>query len=465
MGVVVVLITVVVTGIDHATGERPVAAEEAQLGRAANHEDLWIVLWTSRHEDGGGDSSPFHGPRSLRSAAMRRAAPRRSALRSPRSGAVLRKVLLALVGLALIFETVPRWFSIPGLTRIELNPPYLDSAEDRAFAPHPYLLYAPKPNYGRRADPASPGARSFEHGPLGFRAPEVTLTKPEDTLRIACVGGSSTYGTGPSRDETTWPARLGAALAAGPTGAVEVLNAGVPAWTSFECLTGLAFRVLPMQPDVVLFYLSTNDAESALWPDPVADNVHYRRVWPTFRPSPLESTLERSVLYLVWRRYFTDHLQQRADLGFQSKRLPEGSAGERLARYEAPAVEGPLPDQGFDNFRRNLHSMVAMTRAHGARPVLLTQAIWSDDPDSNRLLDGALRLRAHRRMTDVVRTVAAETGAPLIEVAEHMEAAARAEVDATGSQQIFSANVHLTDAGAGRLADLLALELARLGLL
>ena len=396
---------------------------------------------------------------------MRRAAPRRSALRSPQSGAVLRKVLLSLAGLLLIFETVPRWFSIPGLTRAELSPPYLDSTADRAFAPHPYLLYTPKPGYRRSADPGSPGARTFEHGPLGFRAPEVTRAKPQGARRIACVGGSSTYGTGPSTDAATWPARLGAILAEGPAGAVEVLNAGVPAWTSFECLTGLAFRVLPMQPDVVLFYLSTNDAESALWPDPVADNAHYRRVWPTFRPSPLEGTLERSVVYLTWRRYFTDHLQQRADLGFQSKRLPEGRDGERLARYEAPEVEGPLPDQGFDNFRRNLLSMIAMTRAHGAQPVLMTQAIWSEDPGSNRLLDGELRLRAHGRMTDVVRTVAAETGAPLIEAAAHMEAAARAETDATGSQQIFSANVHLTDEGAQRFADFLALELGRLGLL
>ena len=78
------------------------------------------------------------------------------------------------------------------------------------------------------------------------------------------MGGSSTYGTGPSSDEATWPAQLGARLAEGSGGATEVRNAGVPAWTSFECLTGLAFRVLPMGPDLVLFYLATNDAEMRL---------------------------------------------------------------------------------------------------------------------------------------------------------------------------------------------------------
>lgn len=396
---------------------------------------------------------------------MRRAAARRSARLSPRDGAILRKVLLVLAGVLVILETVPRWVSIPGLTAAELRPPYLESTADRAFAPHPYLLYSPKPDYARAADPGSSVARSFHHGPLGFRAPEVARSRPEGTLRIACVGGSSTYGTGPSSDEATWPAQLGARLAEGSGGASEVLNAGVPAWTSFECLTGLAFRVLPMGPDLVLFYLATNDAESALWPDPVADNVHYRQVWPTFRPSPLEPALERSVLYLAWRRYATDYLSQRADLGFQSKRLPAGPDGERLAQYRAPERKGPLPEQGFENFRRNLVSMVALTRAHGARPVLLTQAIWSEDPTSDSLLDGEVRLRAHRRMTGIVRDVAAGALVPLIETAEHLEAAARAEVEATGAQSIFSANVHLTDGGAQRLASFVASELSRLGLL
>lgn len=396
---------------------------------------------------------------------MRRAAARRSARLSPRNGAILRKVLLVLAGALVILETVPRWVSIPGLTADELRPPYLESTADRAFAPHPYLLYSPKPNYARAADPGSSVARSFHHGPLGFRAPEVARSRPDGTLRIACVGGSSTYGTGPSSDEATWPAQLGARLAEGSGGAAEVLNAGVPAWTSFECLTGLAFRVLPMGPDLVLFYLATNDAESALWPDPVADNVHYRQVWPTFRPSPLEPALERSILYLAWRRYATDYLSQRADLGYQSKRLPPGPDGERLEQYRAPERKGPLPEQGFENFRRNLVSMVALTRAHGACPVLLTQAIWSEDPTSDSLLDGKVRLRAHRRMTGIVRDVAAGAQVPLIETAEHLEAAARAEVEATGAQSIFSANVHLTDGGAQRLASFVASELSRLGLL
>ena len=377
MGVIVILVAIVIAGVHDATWERPVPAEEAEPGRATDHEDLGIVLGAAGHQDGGGDSSPFHRARSLLSAAMRRAAARRSARLSPGDGAILRKVLLVLAGTLVILETVPRWVSIPGLTTAELKPPYLESTADRAFEPHPYMLYSPKPDYGRAADPDRPLARRFHHGPLGFRAPEVARSRRVGTRRIACVGGSSTYGTGPSSDEATWPAQLGARLAEGPGGAAEVLNAGVPAWTSFECLTSLAFRVLPMKPDLVLFYLATNDAER-LRPDPRTTSTTARSA--DFRPRPWSqrSNGASSVGVAPLR----DGLPgQRPTSVGPSAPLAQTASD---SQYRHPSG-GPLPDQGFENFRRN-RPVVALTRAHGARPTLLTQAIWSEDPTSDSLL-------------------------------------------------------------------------------
>ncbi|MEM9800501.1 MAG: SGNH/GDSL hydrolase family protein [Planctomycetota bacterium] len=383
---------------------------------------------------------------------------------SPRSsmrGRVLGKVLLTLLGAVLLLETVPRFVDVPGLEPETLDPPYLDSAEDRAFEPHPYLIFTPKPGYSREVN----AERSFSHSASGFRAPDVPLAKPAGTVRIACLGGSSTYGTGPSRDDTTWTSQLAATLNASPgETAFDVLNGGVPSWNSFECLGNLAFRVLPYDPDVVLVYLSTNDAETALWPDPAADNSHYRLAWPTYRPSPIEGVLERSVLYLTWRKYATNYLEQRADLGFVGKVVPDGDAGQRLARYEEPAIDGPLPEQAFESFRRNLVSMVAISRAHGATPVLMTQALWSPDPASNHLLHGRLRLLAHARMTTIVREVAAETETALVEMKGFLEDEAQRQFATTGTQTLFANNVHLTDEGAALFAKRLAEELRRLGI-
>lgn len=380
---------------------------------------------------------------------------------SPRSsGKVLKKLLFVLLAVIGLFEIVPRVVDVPGLEPEVLNPAYVASQDGKAFVPHPYLIFTPKPGYERTAA----SGKQFSHSPSGFRGAEIPLAKTPGAVRIACVGGSSTYGTGPKSDAAAWPAQLVNQLGGLDGGrTIEVLNAGVPSWNSFECLANLEFRVLPYAPDVVLIYLGTNDAECALWPGVTADNSHYRMTWATFRPSPLESKLERSIIYLAWRKYFTDYLDQRADLGFTGKIVPEGKAGELVTQYKSPVAPDAIPGQGFANFQRNLVSMIAVIEAHGATPVLITQALWSPAPESDHLLHGAARIAAQSRMTDVVRSVAAERGVPIVEMKTFMEGLVAEEESLGMAQTLFTNNVHLTDAGAARFADRLASELVRIG--
>ncbi|MEM9379623.1 MAG: SGNH/GDSL hydrolase family protein [Planctomycetota bacterium] len=392
---------------------------------------------------------------------MRTGLARRPLPSTRRAGGILKKVLLTLAGALLLLETVPRFVSLPGLDRATLDPPYLQAEAKRNFVPHPYLIFTPRPGY-ERSDPG----KEIRHGAQGFRGDDLPLPKPEGTLRIACLGGSSTYATGPTRDEFTWPARLQALLEGRLADRdVDVLNGGVPSWNSFECLGNLAFRVLPYEPDIVLVYLSTNDAEAALWPDPRTDNSHYRLAWPTFRESPLEGIFDRSVTYLVWRKYATDYLEQRADLGFHGKVIPPGSVGEALQQYRLPEELLDPSDVGFENFRRNLVSITALARAHGATPVLMTQAIWSPEPESDHMLHGKQRLAAQARMTDIVREVAAGEDVPLVEMKAFLEDAATEQAAEGGAQGVFVNNVHLTDEGSALFAERLADELVRLGVL
>lgn len=381
--------------------------------------------------------------------------------RSRTSGKVLGKLLLAFVVFLLIFETVPRFVDVPGLEMAELNPPYLASEEVNKFEPHPYLILAPKPGkYPQHPD------REITHSPNGFRGTDVPLEKPAGGLRIACLGGSSTYGTGPSKDAFTWPARLQTLLAAErPDQSVEVINGGVPSWNSFESLSNLAFRVLPYAPDIVIVYLSTNDAEAALWPNPTTDNRHYREAWATYRPSPLEPTLERSILYLTWRKYATNYLSQRADLGFLTKVVPEGEIGASLKKRILPPELRQPSDVGFANFQRNLVSIVGIAQAHGIQLVFMTQGIFSVDPESHHVNHGVTRLAAQRRMTDIVRAVAKDRSVPLVEMKAVLEDTAAQQIAANGQQTIFGKNVHLTDTGTSLLADTLAAELKRIGVL
>ena len=377
------------------------------------------------------------------------------------SGKVLGKLLWVFVVFVLLFETVPRFVNVPGLELDELNPPYLASEKKKKFEPHPYLILVPKPGeYTQAPD------RLITHNPSGFRGAEIPLAKPAGGLRIACLGGSSTYGTGPSKDEFTWPARLQSLIAAKRPGqSVEVINGGAPSWNSFECLDNLAFRVLPFAPDIVIVYLGTNDAEAAMWPSPKSDNSHYREAWASYRPSPIEPVLERSIIYLTWRKYGTDYLTRRADLGFLTKVVPEGETGAALRKLQVPPELREPSGVGFANFQRNLVSMVGIAQAHGVQLVLMTQAMISPNPDGHGLNDGVTRLAAQRRMTDIVRAVAKDRGIPLVEMKPILENAAAEQTAANGQQSLFVDNVHLTNEGADLLANTLASELERIKVL
>ena len=383
---------------------------------------------------------------------------------SPRpheSGKVLGKLLLVFVVFILIFETVPRFVDVPGLKMAELNPPYLASEKAKKFEPHPYLILVPKPG-----EYPQPPNREITHSASGFRGADIPLEKPADGLRIACLGGSSTYGTGPSKDAFTWPARLQSILAAERPGqSVEVLNGGAPSWNSFESLNNLAFRVLPYAPDVVIVYLATNDAEAALWPNPRTDNRHYREAWASYRPSPIEPILERSVIYLTWRKYATNYLTQRADLGFLTKVVPGGETGAALKTLQLPPELRSPSDVGFASFQRNLVSMVGIAQAHGTQLVLMTQGMFSVDPTSHHLNHGATRVAAQQRMTEIVRAVAKDRGVPLVEMKPILEDTAAQQIAAGGQQTVFVDNVHLTDEGTSLLATNLAAELKRIGVL
>jgi len=94
---------------------------------------------------------------------------------------------------------------------------------------------------------------------LGFRGPEIALEKPAGVVRIACLGASTTY-CAEVPNEATWPARLQEILARQhPEVRFEVVNAAVPGYVSSDCLKALQHKVLPLEPDLVIYYEADNE--------------------------------------------------------------------------------------------------------------------------------------------------------------------------------------------------------------
>jgi lysophospholipase L1-like esterase len=95
---------------------------------------------------------------------------------------------------------------------------------------------------------------------LGFRGKEFDRAKPKRTVRIACLGASTTFCAEVTDDEAAWPARLQALLQERyPDVNIEVINAGIPGCVIADSIKNLTCRVLPLNPDLVIFYEANND--------------------------------------------------------------------------------------------------------------------------------------------------------------------------------------------------------------
>lgn len=343
------------------------------------------------------------------------------------------------------------------LALVTLDPAAVKNREARTV-PHPYLGYALKPGF--RTAPDAP--QQCSHNGLGLRGPETTWEKPPGVYRIVTTGGSSVYGQSESSDEAVWSRRLETLLEEARPGLdVEVINGGCLGWTSFEMLINLEIRMIDFEPDLVVVYEAVNDMRAALYSQggpTQRDNTHWRAVWPVDRPSALEAWFEGSGLrsYLVWRRYFTGYVGQRADLGYWAMRNYTGRRGVKLyCGGDDPWGPGEVPETGFASYRRNLESLVAVAGAAGARTMFATQALmeWDFfDADGNEKRECArTQIESFRRIQEIQREVARETGAVLAETAREIEAADARAFAETG-ERLFYNDVHPKDAGSEVIA-------------
>jgi lysophospholipase L1-like esterase len=95
---------------------------------------------------------------------------------------------------------------------------------------------------------------------LGFRGPEIQAAKPPRTVRIVCLGASTTFSAEVSSNEKTWTYRLQELLQAEyPDVRIEVVNAAVGGYVAADNLKSLIHRVLPLDPDLVLYYEANNE--------------------------------------------------------------------------------------------------------------------------------------------------------------------------------------------------------------
>ncbi len=194
----------------------------------------------------------------------------------------------------------------------------------------------------------------------GLRGREV---RDDGTIRILALGASTTYGFGVEEEES-YPLRLERVLNAGASPPrYQVINAGVPGYTSYQGLMFLRERGLALEPAVVLVDFGSNDA---IRDGDIAVAIDRQR--RSRGASPLEDLLlAKSALY-------------------------------RFVRWVgAPSADDAGPRVAVPNFRKNIKAMVDLADTHDIGLVFLD--IISDH---------------YRAYGEALEEVGAETGTPIV---------------------------------------------------
>ncbi len=289
----------------------------------------------------------------------------------------------------------------------------------------------------------------------GMRGAPVAENAMAGTLRLLADGGSTTFDTQVSADDSTWPARVQRLLAGHRVAdSVEVLNAGVPSYRVIDNLVHLQTDLYRFHPDIIVQMQGHNDLYDAL--------VIRRSVSTSTTPSEQEAI--SGMRYWLIRHSLLYGKLEGAWLTFSSRFAGGGAS----ARASLPT--SVLLDRGAEQFRRDLTSYVLIARELGASVVLVEPVHVGQEelapltPQDSTSLANAFPgvtvadVRAgYRRYAGVIQAVAEATGAAMIST--------------TGlgldSTKLYAAGdpMHLTDDGSRRLAERIASALDSLGVL
>lgn len=302
----------------------------------------------------------------------------------------------------------------------------------RGWTPNCYVtglaFFVPDPDTGQTLRPGlrmKSTSYDFSVNQLGLRGPEIDLIAAEDTLRIAVLGGSTTFGY--LVPEGLDFCRLLETDLRGHGINAEVINAGVPGFTAAQCLARYQSLVSQLKPDIVMIYSGWNDTPYLLGKEHPGPS----EVVP---PSWLQRCLIRSVLY-----------------GFVRYRLfppaaPHFAPPADLATDFATGIDESASRQ-FDD---TLDQLLDAIKQSGATPIVSTQInAGSKTCDEAKYLLGAddeqiqINQKVSRWITSRVRAAAIRNQAKCIEIEECVPC----------NEQILGDPIHLTELGNRKVAD------------
>ena len=314
----------------------------------------------------------------------------------------------------------------------------------RSHSPHHYLGYIPAPNFQRGVN---------KHNRLGFRGDDIFPDKPADTYRIVAVGGSTTYSVHVEDYRETYPDLLNDYLHKAGFESVEVINAGVAGYSSYDNLINISFRVLPLEPDLIILYQGINDIDK-------------RFVYPSERylgdnsgaeaPNISDRVMPRIWEYSTYLRILgirAGFIQSHGEFDLHANRLAQSNYSVEFKRqinrgtypadiFEEVSAEKMQADNPPVHFQRNLVTMLGIAESHNVDVLLITMVLSSDfhartGSAKSRFYSNAVYQSAMAQHNDITRRIAEFTETPLFDMA----------IEFSDDPDLFTDGLHMTAEG------------------
>ena len=266
---------------------------------------------------------------------------------------------------------------------------------------HPFLSFIGNPDAAPWLARRLGGSKGdWRYNNFGFADDDFRYAKPDNTIRVACVGGSTTESGYPTILERILSERFGDSATR-----LEVLNFGIAGWTTAHSLVNFSLNVVDFEPDYVVFHHAWNDSpmHHRGWNEHFGWNVkcdlrgdYLGLIADHASADPLDSLLTRtSVLYQLIKRMLWP-----LRAWIYTEPIPERLCHSCGESFEDRTLKGDGSCEDADPlwpYTRNVHSLIALAETHGTVVVLTTQPRALPDhgtsyPDPNDVADEVERL-------------------------------------------------------------------------
>ncbi|MFT4682184.1 MAG: lysophospholipase L1-like esterase [Granulosicoccus sp.] len=223
------------------------------------------------------------------------------------------------------------------------------------FQSHPYLVGTLIEGANHERD-----SLLYAHNSLGYRGTEFAKTKPEGKIRIATVGGSTTYGVGVNVEDT-WPYQLSEVLGSG----YEVINMGVPGYSSVENLIQTALHLSDYEPDLAVYFIGLNDLP----------NINVKDLRPDY------SDYHAPALYGALGLCSNENVPSLATIKMalilsQRFGLLEGCPNQDIKAQ--PNQHAGVDERALSLYQRNLYNIASICKRQGTRVLFVPQILLEE---------------------------------------------------------------------------------------